>query len=43
MFKKGFLIDLDVEPKTDEDICLGLQNIVEKMAWPLSLLKELHL
>ena len=22
MFKKGFLIDLDVEPKTDEDICL---------------------
>ena len=37
MFKKGFLIDLDVEPKTE------LQNTVEKMAWPLTLLKELHL
>ena len=30
MFKKGFLIDLDVEPKTDEDICLEVAKYCGK-------------
>ncbi|MDU1967743.1 MAG: DUF4318 domain-containing protein [Clostridium perfringens] len=30
MLKKGFLIDLDVEPKTDEDICLEVAKYCGK-------------
>lgn len=30
MFKKVFLIDLDVEPKTDEDICLEVAKYCGK-------------
>nr|WP_243156569.1 DUF4318 domain-containing protein [Clostridium perfringens] len=43
MFKKGFLIDLDVEPKTDEDICLEVAKYCGKDGLAFEFIKRTHL
>lgn len=40
MFKKGFLIDLDVEPKTDDEICLEVAKYCGKNGLPFEFIKR---
>lgn len=40
MFKKGFLIDLDSNPKTDDDICLEIAKYCGKNNLPFEFVKR---
>ncbi|HHD2752906.1 TPA: DUF4318 domain-containing protein [Clostridium perfringens] len=40
MFKKGFLIDLDDMPKTDDDICLEVEKYCGKNNLPFNFIKR---
>ncbi|EGT3616689.1 DUF4318 domain-containing protein [Clostridium perfringens] len=40
MFKKGFLIDLDDMPKTDDDICLEVAKYCGKNNLPFDFIKR---